>query len=110
MDYTLQFKGFVKSTVRKNTAVLPNLTQKEIETECWAALAVAIHRWDGSKGKLSSWVYAAVTGRMKDLRKRPASQPEISQEYSEFSVMDNDAEIMDQANDDDLPYLDFILF
>jgi len=98
MNYAIQFRGFVKSTVRKNKAALPDFTEHEIEAECWAVLAIAIHRWDGSKGKLSSWIYTAVTGRMKDLRKRLAIKLFLSQEYLDFSVMDSDITTTAQTN------------
>ena len=71
MDYTIQFNAFIKTIAWKNAAALPDFTQKEIEAECWSALIIAISRWDGSMGKLSSWIYTSVYGRMRDLRKRP---------------------------------------
>ena len=94
MDYISQFTAFVKGTAWKNKAALPNLSIEEIETECWTALALAIYRWDGSMGKLSTWIYTAVTGRMKDLRKRPDIQHYMNQEYSECPVMEEDSEDM----------------
>jgi hypothetical protein len=90
MDYAKQFASLVKITGRKNQASLPALTQKEIEAECWCAVAAAIHRWDGSKGKLYSWVYTAVTGRIKDLRKRPTIITTSIEDCSEFPEMEND--------------------
>ncbi|MEZ4566884.1 MAG: sigma factor [Desulfobacterales bacterium] len=71
MNQQLQFKPFVKSLIRKNQKTLSYLSQNELEAECWSAVATAISRWDGSKGHLSSWVYTTVTGRIKDLKKRP---------------------------------------
>lgn len=70
MDYSIQFKRLIASIAWKNLSVLPDLSQREIEMECWIAAAIAIRSWDGAKGKLSSWIYTAVTGRMKDLRKK----------------------------------------
>jgi DNA-directed RNA polymerase specialized sigma24 family protein len=71
MNQQLQFKPFVKSLIRKHQATLSYLSKNELEAECWSAVATAISRWDGSKGHLSSWVYTTVTGRIKDLKKRP---------------------------------------
>lgn len=71
MNQQLQFKPFVKSLIRKHQAALSYLSRNELEAECWSAVAKAISRWNGSKGHLSSWVYAIVTGRIKDLKKRP---------------------------------------
>ena len=61
---------------------------KELEAECWTAVAAAVQRWDGSKGKLSSWVYTTVSGRMKDLRKQLVSQ-KYSQLNLEVPLMEN---------------------
>jgi DNA-directed RNA polymerase specialized sigma24 family protein len=74
MDYTLQFNQLVNSMIKKNHAALKNFSRKELEAECWTAVAAGVQRWDGSKGKLSSWVYTIVTGRMKDLRKQLVSK------------------------------------
>jgi hypothetical protein len=89
MNDLSQFKAFVKKIAWKNKAALPGLDLKEIEAECWTALILAIYRWDGAKGKLSSWIYTAVTGRMKDLRKRPARM-EIYLENMDFFGMGED--------------------
>jgi hypothetical protein len=96
MNYANQFVSLVKITARKNQATLPELTQKEIEAECWCAVAAAIHRWDGSKGKLYSWVYTAVNGRIKDLRKRPTIITTNIEDYSDFPEMRNDMKEDDQ--------------
>ena len=74
MNQSLQFRPFVKTLIRKHQPALNQLSQKELEAECWSAVAAAISRWDGSKGHLSSWVYATVTGRIKDLKKRPVAK------------------------------------
>jgi DNA-directed RNA polymerase specialized sigma24 family protein len=97
MDYSNQFVSLVKKTARKNQGTLPEITQKEIEAECWVAVAAAIHRWDGSKGKLYSWVYTAVIGRMKDLRKRPTLITTSIEDYLESPEMKNEVEEDDQA-------------
>jgi DNA-directed RNA polymerase specialized sigma24 family protein len=81
MDYTLQFNQLVNSMIKNNHVALNSFSRKELEAECWAAVAAAVQRWDGSKGKLSSWVYTIVTGRMKDLRKRL-----VSKKYSQFNL------------------------
>jgi hypothetical protein len=101
MDYVKQFVSLVKKTARKNQATLLEMTQKEIEAECWVAVAAAIHKWDGSKGKLYSWVYIAVIGRMKDLRKRPVFNLSNCQEYIELPAIENDIEEMDLTHNED---------
>jgi DNA-directed RNA polymerase specialized sigma24 family protein len=98
MDYANQFVSLVKKTARKNQGTLPEITQKEIEAECWVAVAAAIHRWDGSKGKLYSWVYTAVIGRMKDLRKRPTLITTGIEDCFEFSEMENDNDMEDDIH------------
>jgi DNA-directed RNA polymerase specialized sigma24 family protein len=98
MDYVDQFKYFVKSTIRKNQAALQDLSREEIESECWLAVAIAVERWDGSKGKLSSWVYTVVTGRMKDLRKRPPLKRALWYDCVEFQTVENEMESSDQGN------------
>jgi hypothetical protein len=70
MDFTDQFKPLVKRAVWKNQASLPDMSRKEIESECWLAVLLALQRWNG-EGKLSSWVYRYVYGCIKDLKKRP---------------------------------------
>jgi DNA-directed RNA polymerase specialized sigma24 family protein len=97
MNYTKQFKGFVKRVAWKNQTALPDLTLTEIEAECWTALAAAIQRWDGSKGKLYSWIYTNVTGRMKDLRKRP-KRMEINLENWDFPDTKTDLSEMSLKN------------
>jgi hypothetical protein len=57
MDYTLQFNQLVNSMIKNNHGALNSFSRKELEAECWAAVAAAVQRWDGSKGKLSSLVY-----------------------------------------------------
>jgi DNA-directed RNA polymerase specialized sigma24 family protein len=96
VDYIDQFKYFVKSTIRKNQAALPDLSREEIESECWLAVAIAVERWDGSKGKLSSWVYTVVTGRMKDLRKRLPLKRALCYDCEEFQTVENEMENSDQ--------------
>jgi hypothetical protein len=89
MDYTLQFKQLVNTMIKKNHAAINSISQKELEAECWAAVAAAVQRWDGSKGKLSSWVYTTVNGRMKDLRKQLVSK-KYSQLNFEVPLMENE--------------------
>jgi hypothetical protein len=96
IDYVDQFKCFVKSIIRKNQAALPDLSREEIDSECWLAFAIAVERWDGSKGKLSSWVYTVVTGRMKDLRKRPPLKRALWYDCVEFQTLENEMENSDQ--------------
>ena len=74
MNQSLQFGAFVKTLIHKHQNTLSYLSKKEIEAECWSAVATAISRWDGSKGHLRSWVYSTVIGRIKDLKKRPVSK------------------------------------
>lgn len=81
---------------------LQDFSHCDIEAECWAAMAIAIQSWDGSKGKLSSWIYTAVTGRIKDLRKRPAIQRPIHLGHLDIpdmgeGIMEMFLEEMDQA-------------
>jgi hypothetical protein len=90
MSYILQYKGFVKATVWKHKASLLNFTEHELESECWASLAIAIQRWEGSKGKLDSWIYLAVSGRMSDLRKSPSSRMNFNTDFLRFmKIADN---------------------
>jgi DNA-directed RNA polymerase specialized sigma24 family protein len=89
MDYTLQFNQLVNSMIKNNHGALNSFSRKELEAECWAAVAAAVQRWDGSKGKLSSWVYTIVTGRMKDLRKRLVSKT-YNQINFEVPLMENE--------------------
>jgi len=112
MNYATQFKNLVKKTAWKNMAALPDFSHCDIEAECWTAMAIAIQSWDGSKGKLSSWIYTAVTGRMRDLRKRPFFQRPIYLGHLDVpdmggGVMEMLLEEMDQAIhliDDQDPY------
>lgn len=69
MEYALQFKKFVKKTIKKNMAFLPDLTEFEIESECWASVASALVSWDGTKGNIKAWVCRAVVVRVMHLRK-----------------------------------------
>jgi hypothetical protein len=105
MNDTPRFNGFIKTIAWKNAAALPDFTQKEIEAECWSALIIAMSRWDGSMGKLSSWIYTAVTGRMRDLRKRPkTSRIGAHQEYVDSPALERDLEEIEQIShfiDDD---------
>jgi DNA-directed RNA polymerase specialized sigma24 family protein len=105
MNDTSQFIALIKKITWKNAAALPDFTQKELEAECWAALVIAMSRWDGSKGKLSSWIYTAVTGRMRDLKKRPkTSRIGAHQEYVDSPAMEKDFEEIEQISnfiDDD---------
>ena len=89
MDYTLQFNQLVNSMITKNHGALNSFLRKELEAECWAAVAAAVQRWDGSKGKLSSWVYTIVNGRMKDLRKQLVSK-KYGQLNFEVPLMENE--------------------
>jgi len=81
MDYTLQFKQLVNAMIKKNHGALNSFSRKELEAECWTAVAAGVQRWDGSKGKLSSWVYTTVSGRMKDLRKQL-----VSKKYNQLNL------------------------
>jgi DNA-directed RNA polymerase specialized sigma24 family protein len=90
VHYTEQFRKLVKKTARKNCASLSDLTIKEIESECWAAVAMAIQRWNGSKGKLTSWVYTALTGRMKDLRKK--QKHSWVKDFESLDLLTNDSD------------------
>ena len=74
MDYTMQFEQLVNAMIAKNHGALKNFSRTDLEAECWMAVAAAIQRWDGTKGKLSTWVYTTVAGRMKDLRKQLVSK------------------------------------
>jgi hypothetical protein len=89
MDYTLQFNQLVNLMIIKNHAALKDFSRQELEAECWTAIAAAVQRWDGSKGKLSSWVYTTVSGRMKDLRKQLVSKT-YSQLNIEVPLMENE--------------------
>lgn len=80
------FQDFVDAIIRKNKRLLGGSSVEEIREECWAAVMEGIKKWDGSKGKLNSWVYTTVVGRMKDLRKaRKKMRIENLLEQTEFS-------------------------
>jgi DNA-directed RNA polymerase specialized sigma24 family protein len=101
MHFAEQFRKLVKKTAHKNRAVLTDLSIQEIESECWVAVAMAMQRWNGSKGKLFSWVYTTLTGRMKDLRKKQKYNNWINGfERLDVLINDSDPEEFDLANDD----------
>lgn len=111
MDFTDQFKPLVKRAVWKNQASLPDMSREEIESECWLAVLLAIQRWNGAKGKLSSWVYRYVYGRMKDLKKRPPLKRALSYHCLNFDMLENYIEDSDEEEwdpDDNEFFLDKI--
>jgi DNA-directed RNA polymerase specialized sigma24 family protein len=101
MHFTEQFRKLVKKTAQKNRVVLTDLSIQEIESECWVAVAMAIQRWNGSKGKLFSWVYTTLTGRMKDLRKKQKYNNWVNGfERLDLLTDDGDTEEFDSDFDD----------
>jgi hypothetical protein len=92
MEYALQFKKFVKNTVKKNMAFLPDLTEFDIESECWAFVAIAIGSWDGSKGNIRVWVSKTVSCRMVNLRKLSPVEIDYSTDFLETLIPENEME------------------
>ena len=68
------FSRLVGYMVRKNLPCVRYLPA-ELENECRKAVFDAVHGWKGTRGKLTSWVYTVLEGRMKDLAKTTAKAP-----------------------------------
>jgi DNA-directed RNA polymerase specialized sigma24 family protein len=101
MHFAEQFRKLVKRTAQKNRATLTDLSIQEIESECWVAVSMAMQRWNGSKGKLYSWVYTTLIGRMKDLRKKQKYNNWINGfERLDLLTDDDDTEEFDLVDDD----------